>query len=77
MNKIILTDEPEHDEDPRWAYDMPKEQAHDAWPCGQCGVRRDEHADQPEQSSMPALDITDHNFVEKFTPVTIVEGGSK
>lgn len=29
-----------------------------------CGIRRDEHADQPQQSGYPALDITDHEFKE-------------
>jgi len=50
--------------DPRLDYDMTPEQAHVAWPCLVCQTRRDEHADQPEQSSFPELDITDHLFVE-------------
>lgn len=33
--------------------------------CGECGTRRDEHADQPQQSGFPTLDITDHAFVER------------
>ena len=57
--------DPMHDDDPRWAYaELTEHQARAAWPCGDCRVRRDEHADQPEQSWMPHLDITDHSFVE-------------
>lgn len=57
--------------DPRWVYDLTEEQAHHAWPCANhfddgtlCGTRRDEHADQPEQSALPQLDITDHAYIE-------------
>jgi hypothetical protein len=45
-------------------YDLNPEQCYRATACGECGVRRDEHADQPEQSPFPGLDITDHIFVE-------------
>lgn len=50
--------------DPRWVYEMTDAQAHRAWPCKICRVRRDEHADQPEKSAFPSLDITDHQFIE-------------
>lgn len=59
-----LPDEPVHDDDPRWIYELTKEQAFAAWPCLACGVRRDEHADQEVQSMFPGLDITDHTFRE-------------
>lgn len=56
--------------DPRWDYDLTDEQAHRAWPCAghfedgtPCLTRRDEHADQPEPSAFPGLDITDHLFI--------------
>ncbi len=50
--------------DPRWVYNLTDEQAHRAWPCATCRTRRDEHADQPEQSAFPNLDITDHAYIE-------------
>lgn len=34
-------------------------------PCAKCRIRRDEHADQAVQSSIPELDITSHAFVEE------------
>lgn len=33
-------------------------------PCKTCGVRRDEHADQPYSSPFPGLEITEHRFTE-------------
>jgi hypothetical protein len=59
-----LPDEPEHDDDPQWVYDLTKMERYAGWPCGECRVRRDEHADQAVQSAFPDLDITDHMFVE-------------
>lgn len=76
MTEPILTEEIEYDEDPRWAYaELSIEQAYTGWPCGACGTRRDEHADQACESWCPALDITDHGFVAVFTPVTLVANG--
>lgn len=63
----LTVDEPVQEQDPRWAYpELTPEQAHAAWPCGECGVRRDEHADQLDKTynKYPELDITDHKFVE-------------
>lgn len=71
MTTTALADEPTDSHDPRWAYGLTPEQAHRAWPCAAtvdgddvCRTRRDEHADQPEQSGFPELDITDHTFIE-------------
>lgn len=64
---MSLPDLPEHEDDARWAYaELTKEQAYAAWPCQECGVRRDEHADQEVQSAFPDLDITDHEFVDSL-----------
>lgn len=62
-----LPAEPEHDRDPRWAYQLTKEQAYRAWPCVSCGVRRGEHFDQDMDSIVkenPSLRV-DHPFVEE------------
>lgn len=32
--------------------------------CAECGVRRDEHADQPLHAHFPTLNITGHAFAE-------------
>lgn len=58
-----------HDELPDEAhvcpeYNLTPEGCYRATACVECGTRRDEHADQPEQSSFPNLDITDHTFEE-------------
>jgi len=65
VNVELLPDEPEHQDDPRWAYaELTKEQTYAAWPCKVCRTRRDEHADTEVQSAFPSLDITDHEFVD-------------
>ena len=45
-------------------YNLSPEECYRATACAECGIRRDEHADQPEQSSFPKLDITEHAFIE-------------
>lgn len=44
-------------------YHLTPEQCYRAVACAECGVRRDEHASEPEQSTFPNLDITSHAFV--------------
>ena len=64
-----LPDEPESGYDPRWVYDLSKEETYRAWPCAFeteseiCRTRRDEHADQVE-GAWPSYDLDDHPFTE-------------
>jgi hypothetical protein len=60
----IIAGAPYTDVGPDTYYPMTLEQINASEPCAACGTCRAEHADQPEQSGFPELDIKDHAFVE-------------
>lgn len=69
---------PMHPDDPRHLYPMTESEASAAWPCGTCGIRRDEHADQVAAP----LAITDHTFTAtsnryRVTTVAYVDADSE